>query len=221
MLYALICAAGSQARWAGAGGQGFKQHVVIGGETLIGRTYRLACERCYEVTTIVRDPDRWTGINAQSSVREPWMGEMGKLLDGRAYWPENGEVLLLMGDVFYTQETLDLIVDHEPDQPTVYGRVLDDRRYEIFAMRFAVPRDAAEIERVARECADHGMNDRGGLFRWWYRRTTGDTSYSGKKAAPLATPANGFVSIPDDATDDFDEPAQVKTWRDRWGGIAA
>lgn len=220
MLHTLICAAGSQTRWERSGGPGLKQLIHIGSETLIERTYRLACERSYEVTTLVRDPslECWTGLNPAAPAGEAWMGEMGKFLDGRPYWPASGEVLILYGDVFYGALTLRRIFEHVPDQPTIYGRAQAGRS-ESFGFRFRVPDDVAEVERVARECADLGMVDRGGPWRWFMRRHTDLTRWTKaarRELTDLATEENGWVEVGHDETDDFDHFKDLQRWRQKF-----
>src|SRR5690606_39163730 len=114
------------------------------------------------------------------AAHENWMGEMGKFLDGRPYWPESGPIVILYGDVYYTKAVMDRIYGHRPSQPTVYGRArAAGRRLESFAFRFDVEQ-APEVERVARECADLGLNRKGGPWRWFYRRHTGLPTYSAR-----------------------------------------
>lgn len=209
---ALLLAAGRQQRWRDAGGKGMKQLVEINGEPIIHRAFRLISARCPDVLTLVDNPSlrAWDGLNPRKPAHEPWMGEMGKFLDGKPYWPDD-EVVILYGDAYYTEACLDTIFGGEIDQPTIYGRT-KSRRAESFAIRFSVDRDAGEVERIARKCADADLNKRGGPWRWFFHRHTGRTDYSVDEVRRLATPENGWIETPDDATDDFDEPRQVDAW---------
>lgn len=215
----LLLAAGSQSRWQKHGGKGFKQLTVIDGETVIGRAYRLTATRCPDIITLVRDPDDpvWAGLNPQKPVEEPWMREMGKFLHGRPYWPDTGDVIILYGDAFYTEATLDLIFQGEVTQPTIYGRTrAAGRRLEAFAIRFDPARDAEEVERIARECAAAKTNGKGGAFCWFHRRHTGANRYSAPDVKKLATPKNGWIETPHDETEDFDKPRDLARWRKKF-----
>src|SRR5690606_10953733 len=146
-------------------------------------------------------------------------------LDHRPYWPEQGHVTAVYGDVFYTEETLDLILRHVPDQPTIYGRALSKqtgRRSESFGLAFRVPDDVEEVERVARACAARDMNRRGGPWRFVWHRHTGGGRYTRKereKLTALATPENGWIETPDDETDDFDKVGDLVRWRKEFGYV--
>lgn len=216
----LLLAAGRQSRWQESGGDGFKQQITVDGEPIVHRTFRLAAAAGFDVVTLVQDPglDCWQGLYPARPSPEPWMGEMGKFLDGRAYWPAAGLVTILYGDVFYTEATLDLILGHVPDQPTVYGRArARGRRLESFGFRFDVA-DGDEIERVARAAADAGMNQRGGPWRWFHKRHLPElNTYDANRVRQLATEANGWVELPPDETDDFDRLADLESWRARFG----
>lgn len=218
----LILAAGKQTRWNESGGDGLKQHITADGEPIIRRAFRLASERCDDVLTIVENTrlGAWRGLNPRKAHPDPRMGEMNKFLDARPHWPDEGHIVLLYGDVYYTPAVLDIIYGHEPTQPTVYGRALaKGRRLESFSFRFRVPDDVELIERVARECADHGLNVKGGPWRWFHQRHVADGSYSARRVKKLAQPENGWIEIPPDETDDFDKVRDLERWR-RQTGIA-
>lgn len=209
----LLLAAGTQTRWKKAGGKGIKQLTEIDGEPVIRRTFRLLTGRGHDVVTVVLDPADWDGLNPVRAESEPWMGEMGKFLHGRPYWPESGPIAIFYGDVFYTDQALDLILGHEPDQPTIYGRAnAPGRRLEAFGIRFHTD-EADEVERICRECARHGLNTRGGAFRWFHRRHTGRNEYRATDVQKLATPENGWVELAPDETDDFDRPNDLFRWK--------
>lgn len=217
----LLLAAGKAERWRHDGGQRRKQLIELRGEQLIRRAYRLAVERGADIVTLVDRPDNpdWQGLNPARPAHEEWMGEMGKFLDGRPYWPESGEVTVIYGDVFYTETAMDLIFDPEPvGQVTIYGRAnCPERQKESFAIRFDVERDAVEIERVALECVDAGLVQRGGPWRWFHQRHFGNGSYSPINVESIATPENGWIEMGHDETDDFDRPADVLEWWERFG----
>lgn len=209
---ALLLAAGRQQRWVDNGGEGYKQLLEVAGEPIVRRTFRLASKRC-EVVTLVDDPHLriWDGLNPRKPAHEPWMGEMGKFLDGRPYWPTSGEVVIVYGDVFYTEACLTTIFAGRVDQPTIYGRAQTGSA-ESFAIRFDVERDADEVERIAKACADADLNKRGGPWRWFFFRHTGETNYQVDRVREMATRENGWIETPHDATDDFDTPDQFASW---------
>lgn len=221
MTLAIICAAGSQERWRRSGGGGLKQFIEIDGEPVIRRLHRLASPHA-EVITLVNDPEhpRWAGLSPRKPAHQPWMGDLGKFLDGKPHWPDSGDVVILYGDAYYTEATVERIFTHEPTQPTVYGRAQKGRS-ESFAFRFRVPDDVEEVERVCREVCRHpGLVKRGGPWRFfWVRHNPGSTRYrkgvERRKLTALATEANGWVEVGHDATDDFDQVADLTNWRKR------
>lgn len=213
-----LLAAGSQERWRRAGVTGLKQLIELRGEPVIARAYRLAREHTDDVVTVVKDPADpvWADWNPVAAGHERWMGEMGKFLDHWDHWPDAGEVAVIYGDVFYTQDTMATILDPGPvTQPTVYGRAnCPGRQHESFGLRWNVERDWQEVVRIAHECCEHGMNRQGGPWRWFYRRHTGGTSYATEIVARLATPENGWVECGHDETDDFDSPEDLRLWKE-------
>jgi len=222
----LILAAGKQTRWQKSGAVGLKQFTEVDGEPIIHRTFRMLTDRGHDPLTVVRDPANraWQGLNPVEAAHEDWMGEMGKFLDHRPYWPEQGRVVGVYGDVFYTDATLDVILDHDPDQPTIYGRALSQkhhRRSESFGLSFRVPEDVDEVERVAKAVAGvKGMNRRGGPWRFFWHRHTGGLTYTRserRKLTGLATRENGWVETPVDETDDFDQVQDLWAWRKEFG----
>lgn len=218
---ALICAAGSQERWRKSGGPGLKQFIRLRGESVIHRLYRLASEYADEVITLVNDPEheRWSGLNPHKPAHESWMGDLGKFLDGKPYWPENGRVVVLYGDAYYTEDTVRTIFEHTPTQPTVYGRAQRGRS-ESFGFAFRVPQDVEEVERTCRAvCRHRHLIKRGGPWRWFWYRQTGGTTYTRRerrKLTPLATEENGWVEVAHDETDDFDSLTDLRNWKKKW-----
>lgn len=217
----LILAAGKQSRWRETGGSGYKQFIEVDGESIIHRTFRLVTERIGArdaIYTVVRDPEdaMWEGLNPRKAEHENWMGEMGKFLDHQHLWG-NHAIVVLWGDVYYTERTLDTILGHKPTQPTIYGRAQSgERRSESFGMRWG-PKDRAEVIRIAKECAEVGLNQKGGPWRWFLRRHTGSDNYDVRDVRRVAKEHNGWVEVGHDETDDFDEYPQVRKWRRRWG----
>mgnify|MGYP001201088252 CR=1 FL=1 len=217
---ALICAAGSQERWERSGGKGRKQLIEIDGEPIIRRLYRLASLYADEIVTLVRDPSDpcWEGLNPQRPAHKKWMGDLGKFLDGRPYWPQEGRVVVLYGDAYYSEDTVRTIFEHAPDQPTVYGRAQKGRS-ESFGFAFRVPQDVAEVERICLEVCKHpSLIKRGGPWRFFWHRHTGGTKYTKRerrKLTSLATPENGWIEVGHDDTDDFDTSADLSSWRAR------
>jgi hypothetical protein len=214
----LILAAGRQERWRNSGGKGHKQFITVDGEPIIRRTFRLASERCKDVITIVNDPEheRWEGLNPHAPRHEPWMGEMGKFLDSRHLWPDRGDTAVLFADTYFTPEALDLILLSEITQPTVFGRAdTPRRRLEAFAIRWRSG-DRQEVVRIAKSCCKHGLNDQGGTWRWFHHRHTA-SGYSWQRVRKLSRKEkNGWVELPPDATDDFDELKNLRKWRNQW-----
>lgn len=220
----LLLAAGKERRWRHEGGRRRKQTIELRGEQIIRRAFRLAKKRGADIVTLVEDPGDpvWEGLNPARPAHEDWMGEMGKFLDGRPYWPA-GELVVLYGDVFYTEATLDLIFDPEPvDQPTIYGRAnAEGRQLESFGIRFDARHHAEEVERICRDCAAAEMHRQGGPWRWFHQRHVGNGCYDEREVQKLATVENGWIEVPPDETDDFDRPDDVAEWWERFESSVA
>ena len=124
----IILAAGRGKRW---GQVTNKVLVDIKGEPLITRTCRLAREVFGEAPTVVTIEDDVSRAIGQSHFLVPhkyrWTVET--LLNTHTIW--DGRVIVLLGDTYYTERTLNLI--KHTDLPVCYfGRLL-----EIYAMSFS------------------------------------------------------------------------------------
>lgn len=215
----IILAAGSQSRWQQGGGRGFKQLATVGGEALIHRTFRLASARCPDVVTVVRDQadPMWAGLNPKAAKFESWMGEQGKILQCVHLWPAAGEMITLLGDVYYSEDAIAAIFEHDPPAgPTVFGHSGSGVRGEIFAFRFDVNRDRKVVLNTARKATEI-EHSRGGLWRWFYVHATGETSYGRHRLNQLARRSDAWVELPHDETDDFDHPSYLTTWARKFG----
>lgn len=230
-----ILASGSQERWVKSGGTGLKQFIRVDGEALVERLYRQAQSISPDTTVVVSNMRSPAWKNSLMSLAEPaheeWMGEMGKFLDTEYLWGP-GEVCILYGDAYYSDESLAAIFAEPVDQVTIYGRAnCPGRSLESFAIRFRVPEDVEEIKLHALPVAEANQNRRGGPWRWYYHKLTGKLNYSEKQfyekeqrhvsAGVIAikdnsTPERGWVEMGhDNLTDDFDSVGDLNTWATR------
>jgi len=125
---ALILAAGEQARWMG---DGYKQLLRVGDETIMGRVVRQCRERSIVPNIIVSCPDLyWAGtknMNAGWSIfddlAQPHRWTVETLLSTRALW--QSRTIVLLGDTVYSKATMDRIFN-APDQPLcVFGNLVE------------------------------------------------------------------------------------------------
>lgn len=178
----IICAAGDGTRWNNYLGRR-KHEIEVGGETLLTRTVRMLHERgLTEVVITCRSEFVYQVPGAVSVVVPTVSDNNSSRLHTRPFWPDDGRVLVLFGDVFLTDAALD-IMTRPHDGLVDFARTSASRATgkpgpEPFGFQFG-PEDHVRL-------ADALGRVQGG---WW--------------KVPADWPR---IEIPDDGTDDFDFP---------------
>jgi hypothetical protein len=123
----LIISGGSGERWGNYLGLP-KQLVPINGEVLIERTIRQLRELGVKDISIIKESDckLFDCLDVPKldiTRRNDLHGDIDKLLSSRDYWNKEGKTILLLGDVYFTDEALKTIITHEGRDWYQYGRL--------------------------------------------------------------------------------------------------
>lgn len=202
----IIAAAGSDERWDGYLGVR-RPEIVIDGEPLLGRMVRLL--RCNGVSDIIISgpfPDYAPSIMPAEAV---------DLMDGRLgvrdLWNSGGRTVILLGDVFYSDEAIRAIVGHTERDLHLFARFGPSHFTakpwaEIFAVSFWPEHHAAHEAslRTVNEMRDRGELARGGL--WESYLLDHDHLFDGINGDAGQVGNFGNATEIDDWTEDFDFP---------------
>lgn len=204
----IIACSGEGARWADYLGAPKHLAVAANGEVLLERTVGQALALTDDVHVTTPDDDRYLahlGDRVTRHVPAPDDGG-GEYSSTRPFWSEHGRTILLLGDVYFTDEAIRAIAAGSPTAYRVFGRyraskVTGTPYGEIFAASWGPARleamdvHLAEVERLRR--AGESRRPPGWLLlRLWQ-----------------GTPVQRHVVKPpiwveiDDWTDDLDTPA--------------
>jgi hypothetical protein len=143
MTRVLIIAAGDGTRWNNY--LGIPKHLAqIDGEPISHRTVRLFKERgILDIHTVGLDDDRWHIPGAKLYVAKKTADYHGadKFLSSQELWNTEGRTITVFGDVFFSDQAIDLIVNDTDQNWKVYGRptgsTITGKRYgELFAQSF-------------------------------------------------------------------------------------
>lgn len=171
----------------------YKQLLQIGDESIIGRTYRMASKYSNDVIPICRGEflEEFPKSTTIVSLREP----VGKLLHGiwetRHMWHVADRNVFLLGDVVYSEDTLDRILSDD-ELCSIYGR-LGQNKYtgkkagELFSLSF------------------YGNE-------WKHRMLVDLPKIGGKLWDLYEVMGDEFFRSVDDYTDDIDSPEGYQKW---------
>ncbi len=205
---AIIMCAGKSSRWKTKRGWKVwdnylgvrKQLIKVGGETLLHRTCRLLRERGVEdiVITIASKEDSFP-TDEKQEVNVTTM-------EIERFYPQRGKVIYLYGDVYYTYEAMDTIVNKDG---VFFGRngaskVGGKGHSELFAVKG----DGETIQKyveVVKKALKSGKCKRG--IGWDLYK-----AYYGEPFKPEKVKNKKHIVDINDATDDFDKPSDYDTW---------
>lgn len=202
----IIAAAGPRPRWAGHLGLPSSHLAPTNdGETLLARTIRQALTLTDDVHVTVPDDERYAAAcgGATRHVRD---GSGNEYTSTRDLWSADDRTVLLLGDVYFTDEALSVIAAGSPTAYRVFGRYRASRHTgcpygEIFAASWGPQRHSqmdlhlAEVARLRKtgQC----LRPPGWvLLRLWQATPVGQHVVKGPIWAEV-----------DDLTDDLDVPA--------------
>ncbi len=213
----LLCG-GDNSRWGGYRNAPRKHLVDVEEEILLHRTLRMIEARACDRTVVVVNRDD-VGLYASAlSVPHEFHGivpasprhtEAYKFLSSRELWNPAGRTIVLMGDVWFSEEAMTTIFESPSGDWTAFGRAgasrFTGRPYgELFAQRFTASQEHEE------KLADLDAQYRAGTCR---RAASGWAHYHLMIGVDPNVHAVGprFVEI-DDFTDDFDCPSDYDAW---------
>lgn len=202
----IIAAAGGDKSWNGH--LGVPRHMVpVEGEPLLQRTIRQALTLTRDVHVTTPDDDRYRVVGAVRHVREPGESEYACTRD---LWSADGRTVLLLGDVYFTDRAMAVIGAYVPRNYRVFGRagasaVTGTPWGEIFAASWW-PEHHEQIDRYL--AVVHALRAEGTITRppgWMLLRAWQRTPLD----RHIVKRGRYFTRI-DDATDDFDDPADYE-----------
>ena len=215
----LILCGGENSRWKNYRNLRHKHLINIEGEILINRTLRLVSEHIpvNDIFVVLNNTDlniyksnlllsaNLYGIDLRSSQQTAAC----KFLSSKELWNKNGRTIVLLGDVWFSEEAILKIFDETTEDWTAFGRSgpneLTGHPYgELFAQSFISYQEHEYNLRVLNEMYLTERCIRAGSGWAHYQLMIG--------ASPnLHTVGSRFVEIYD-FTDDFDCPEDFDAW---------
>jgi NDP-sugar pyrophosphorylase family protein len=218
----LILAAGDGTRWKRY--LGVPKHLIpVDNERIVDRTVRLLQQLgITDIYLVGLDSDEFKieGTELYIAKKNPKYHGADKFLSSQELWNQSGRTITLFGDIFFTEESIDKIVNDQDKNWKVYGRFGGSKftrkgHGELFGQSFY---------------PEHIKNHREKLFyiielvnKKIINRCIGWEHYRAMQGAENEAVSHhkmyqGFDSI-DDWTDDFDGPEDydrfIKNWENR------
>jgi choline kinase len=200
----IILADGSGERWGNY--TGVPKHLVeIKGEPIIARTVRLLKERGATDIIITSHDERYNF--AERYEPENNTLEIDKYYSTNPLW--NGDITFLYGDVYFTEDAMDKIVSHTPEDFVFFGRKGESLSGcpwgELFASKFKTDYliDLSKACLKVRQGIIDGTVRKGRGGGWWLYRTLVNAPDWNK------TTFHGHFYEIDDLTDDIDFPSDL------------
>lgn len=177
-----------------------KQLIKIGGEILLERTIRLLQKHnISDILVTVHPEEDWFPVDV-TQIPNKTEYEIER------FYPSTGKTLYLYGDVFYTEEAINTIVNTDA---VFFGRLGKSKvggkgHSELFAVKGDAEMVAYHVNRV-RNALKKGECKRGigwDLYKSWYNEPW----------KPERVKNKSHVVDINDATDDFDKPKDYDKW---------
>jgi len=216
----IIVAAGEGSRWGNY--KGVPKHLVeVDNETLLHRTVRLL--KKYSIIDdifIVGPNDNRYKINETNLFvpkKTPENFDADKFLSSEELWSKKTRTVIIFGDVFFTDEAIDTIINDNSSLWMSYGRysgsnITGSKYGEMFGHSF-FPNDIEKhkrsllhvIELVKKRLAKKGNG-------WEHYRVMQDVPDDKVNIHKIY---KNFIEI-NDWTEDFDYPQDYDMWIERW-----
>jgi len=207
----IVIAAGPGERWGEH--TGVPKHLVeIEGERLLDRTCRQF--RPHGDVFVAGHDERyqtpWSILFKAGKYLTPEWGGADKFLSSASLWNQNGRTVVLYGDVWFSKEAVDTIVDFREKEWQLFGRfgpseVTGTPWGECFAQSFHTEHIEEHYAKLREMAKMEGKT--GGWVH--YRMMQG--------MEPLAHRRGPRFTEIDDWTDDFDFPEDYDRWGERRG----
>lgn len=214
----IILCGGENSRWKGYRNTHRKHLIEIKGELLLDRTLRLVTTCSPTSMFVVVNKRDLNLYNSQLSITTEFYGinptvphQTGayKFLSSKELWSQTGRTIVLLGDVWFSEEAIVKIFDESTDDWTAFGRAGDSKCTgkpygELFAQRFISYTEHEHNLMVLNEMYLAGTCRRSASGWAHYQLMIG--------ADPnLHTVGPRFVEV-DDFTEDFDCPEDFNAW---------
>lgn len=221
MTRAIIVCAGEGTRWKDY--LGVPKHLIevssgTLGETIIARTVRLLkMMGVSDIHIVSKDDDRYKIEGAKqyvASLNPEENADADKFLSSRSLWNDNGRTIVFYGDVFFTAEAMNSIVNTKETRWTLFCRphaslITGHKWGECFAISF-YPDSHNEMDKQLHRIASLWKSRKISRCGGWelYRAMTGRAD--DKIGHPHVMTTN-YVVI-DDFTEDFDTNEDYDLW---------
>lgn len=204
----IIIAAGEATRWGNHLGVP-KHFAVINGEPIIKRTVRQLRERDVaqdDIFVVSKDYELSGVVNVYPKLNHK-NAEADKFLSSRGYWSKHGRTVILLGDVYFTDNAIDKIMNDMNRNWTFYCRPEPHEKYgypwgEGFAVSF-YPKDIRTAENKLHKITE--VYRRGDLKRcggWEWARAMANMNltkhYNELNVYTIISDATNDIDFPDD-----------------------
>lgn len=203
----LVLCAGNAVRWENY--MGIQKHLInIDGETLLDRTLRLIRKQKPKVYIVSNDESySRPGATLYRPTLDENLGEGDKYLSSCSLWNTDGRTIILLGDVWYSTEAMETILEFSHKEWQTFGRV-DKSQFtkcpygELFAFSF--------YPEHIKQTQDLLLTIKRAPSGWkLFKLFSGFPVHSHDEK--LYLDSKHFTNI-DDFTDDFDYPQDYDRW---------
>ena len=189
--------------------------IPIDGEPLLERMVRQLLERDIKDIVIVGPPDderyNIAGSHLYVPTRPREWGDASKFMNSARLWNPRGRTIIMYGDVCFTEEAMDTIVDSKEKDWILFARF--EPPGECFAISFygdTMIEGYQGLVRIYEWWVDGTLNRNGG---WeWYRTMVGVPKMYMRRQLQVAERSYEI----NDLTDDFDFPGDHDRWIKEW-----
>lgn len=216
-LRCLLLCGGAGTRW-GSRGAGSRKHLVeVEGEVLLARTFRQLGGHAADAHVVVNQGDaalyapHVSGGARVQTIRDggPEGTAADKFLSSRDLWSRDGVTVVLLGDVWFSDEAMAAILAPRSEDWLAFGRTGPSTftgcpHGELFAQRFSRT-DEHERCLLALEAMYRDLSCARAASGWAHYQLMIGASPNVHTVGPR------FVEV-DDFTDDFDAPADLEAW---------
>lgn len=214
---AIILAGGEGTRWNNY--LKTEKHLVwIEGERLLDRTVRLLEERgVKDIYIVVKQKTRRYDVDGAELyiARNETNTDADKFLSSKDLWNYDGRTLVLYGDVYFTDDAIETIVEYKDREWTLFCRpngskITGSKWGECFVQSFYpehIPQHEANLYYIA-DLKNRGVITRCGGWEH-YRAMLGR---EGKAVRHPHTMGTNYIEI-NDFTEDFDCPEDYENWK--------
>jgi hypothetical protein len=239
----LIYAAGDGTRWNDY--LGVKKHFIpINGEPIIKRTIRLINKYAPKAEIIVVGPNqkyKFIGCGLYKPTKNKSIdNDIDKITNSMDLWSKGGRTILILGDVYFTDDAMRKIINYERHSTTFFARpypskITGHRYRENFAISFW-PENQARLKQIISKCCVPYRTKfcKPGSWELYGRLISDDTAWQDSSSGikkmflllqkfpfhhaleVLFAKSKGHLVVIDDWTDDFDEPSDLNGWLERW-----